>query len=171
MKPSKHVQKEFTDILNANKGLIISELYSQTEITYYPQAVCKITVGSFFITSLNLIVTVVNTSIDQGEILHFKNLLDFDDFMTKLCGSIITLFPNTTFRSKRRIILDAGELISSVMERIDTPANTYKEHGDIRSNTTFNRYEVLTDIDWIEDTINNWYIQSGISAFPMVPFD
>lgn len=146
-------------------------MFLQESHFYEVDVHCSFLAGAYFTTKTNFVFVVSNRNADQGELMYFDGTFNHDEIMLALCGMVIKNFSASTFRQKRRMILDFCNLIQDLMKRIDNAVSFSETSNEISYFTIqIDKYATLSNVDWIEEKMDEWYQLQGTSNYVMVPF-
>lgn len=119
------------------------------ECWYFDEISTRFVAGAFFTTKLHLMISMSNNSNDSGELNFVNDSFDADKIMTLLCSMTHRLFPETTFRQERSILMDYGRMLAAMMRKIDEIEIVSNQTNEMT--TRMDSYAQFEDVEWIED--------------------
>lgn len=147
------LQLKLSEYKSTIKGLVIAETGKEAAVTFFKYGGIR-TRFSFHVVFLgsttHVIFLVSNMNTGVGVLNVWVGEWDTDLTMRSIYNSVSTCFPKAQYKQLRGILMEVGELIYSVLTEYDSPIaeNIFDERllGTIK----VNEYEVLTDVEWIE---------------------
>ncbi|QAY66358.1 hypothetical protein [Paenibacillus protaetiae] len=145
------IQAEVKNRIFDNQGLIIGEPIVMQEAWFYEQTAYHLLVGAYFTTKFNFVVSVINKTRNNGSLHFIPGSFDVSQVRNTVCEMVFDQFDETSFRQKRRIIMDCGKLIIRLIKQIDAIELGQEQAEEIDFKIKFDHCEMLTDVDWIEE--------------------
>ncbi len=153
----EEINAEIAMQLCTNQKLIIGNPIFTQESWYYHDNAARLIAGAFFTTELHFIISITNKASDYGKLEIISGSFESTKIMTSTCDMVFSLFADADFRLKRRILMDYGKMLVSLMHNIDQPA----AFNDTLANTMniqlrIYQYEQLEDVEYIEDIMQEF---------------
>jgi hypothetical protein len=111
------------------------------------------------------LVSITNPKTGQGELNVFEGDWDSSVVMSSTYRSVSKCFPMALFKHRRGILKEFGELMYNVLTEFDGQFSENISVDGLTAFLTIDRYEVLTDLEWIEQVMEESSTLAGESPY------
>lgn len=140
--------------LNSKSGTLLGEPEVLEVKMYYPRCTCVFIIGACFTIKPIYIIALINSDNDAGDSYIIEGKLNPNDFMCYATRIVMSKFNELTYREQRRILLDFGNQFSAMLAKFDGTLSSDILDNGISMTIMDNKYDIFTDIDWIEDIMD-----------------
>ncbi|MDQ0896279.1 MULTISPECIES: type II toxin-antitoxin system HicB family antitoxin [unclassified Paenibacillus] len=156
-------QKELLEIAEKHarliQGVVIGEVGREASVNFISYGVGGVYIhftfhALFTGAETQFYISIADKESDKGVLTGYKGDWSCPMAMMDASHTVNTLFPVLPYKQKRGILRELGKLMYKVLSEFDSKATLNLDSESIRAVLTIDRYEVLTDIEWIEEMMD-----------------
>lgn len=148
------IREQTSRYLKSLNGLILGQHAQEVTVTFpkYDGIKARFAVFALFTSSgVKYILSTENMITRKGTLMAFEGEWDSDVAIKTSYSSITTSFPGLSQRIYRSLLVE----LLAIMYRVLTTFDSQEAFtSGINNRITIDSYEVLTDVEWIEDLMN-----------------
>ncbi len=153
------ISDQTTHYLQTFNGLVLGQQAQEELIAFPKYGVLKARFAVFALftsTGEKYIFSVENMIVGKGILLAFEGEWDSDLAIRVSYPAITTCFPGLSQRTYRGLLVYLLGIMYRVLRTFDSQVTDDTSANEINSRISVDRYEVFTDIEWIEDMMNEY---------------
>ncbi|AGA60066.1 hypothetical protein Theco_4066 (plasmid) [Thermobacillus composti KWC4] len=150
------------------RGLVLWETGREITVTFakYGGVRARFQFNALFSgAAAQFIVAIENANSGLGVLCVYEGDWDSRLAMSYASRFVTKCFPSTTDKQKRGILKELGELMYTVLTEFDSLVVERFKTKELTAEVRIDSYEVLTDIEWIEQIMDESAVGTGISSY------